>query len=161
MDSPMPSANNVTFREVGKRAEQEDVMIYAIGLAGSTGGFGGHGRPGGGYPGGGYGGGGYGGGGYGRGGYGGHRGGQMDRPDPGLEKLAAESGGGYFELKSTNDLASTFGRVVEELHHQYVLGFEPEKLDGKMHKLEVRLKQQGLTPRARQSYIAAKPENRT
>jgi Ca-activated chloride channel family protein len=161
MDSPMPSANNVTFREAGKRAEQEDVMIYAIGLAGNTGGFGGHGRPGGGYPGGGYGSGGYGGGGYGRGGYGGHRGGQMDRPDPGLEKLAAESGGGYFELKSTNDLASTFGRVVEELHHQYVLGFEPEKLDGKMHKLEVRLKQQGLTPRARQSYIAAKPENRT
>ena len=85
---------------------------------------------------------------------------QMDRPDPGLEKLAAESGGGYFELTSTNDLASTFSRVADELHHQYVLGFEPEKLDGKMHKLEVRIKQTGMTPRARHSYVAAKPEAR-
>ena len=85
----------------------------------------------------------------------------MDRPDPGLEKLAAESGGGYFELTSTNDLASTFSRVADELHHQYVLGFEPEKLDGKMHRLEVRLKQTGMTPRARHSYVTAKPESRS
>jgi Ca-activated chloride channel family protein len=167
MDSPMPSTNNVTFRDIGKRAEQEDVMVYAIGLAGQTSfghgpSHGPGGTGGGGYGGGGYGGGGYGGG-SGRGGYGGHhgRGGQMDRPDPGLEKLAAESGGGYFELTSTNDLASTFSRVADELHHQYVLGFEPEKLDGKMHRLEVRLKQTGMTPRARHSYVAAKPESRS
>ena len=155
MDSPMPSATNISFRDVGKRAEQEDVMVYAIGLAGQTS----FGRGYRGNPGGGYGGGGTGGGGYGRGGYGGGHGGRMDRPDPGLEKLAAESGGGYFELTSANDLASTFSRVADELHHQYVLGFEPEKLDGKMHKLEVRLKQAGMTPRARHSYVAAKPEN--
>jgi Ca-activated chloride channel family protein len=160
MDSPMPAATNISFREVGKRAEQEDVMVYAIGLAGQTSfGGGSRGRPGGGYGGGGYGGGGYGRGGYGGGGHGGGR--QMDRPDPGLQKLAAESGGGYFELASTNNLSSTFSRIADELHHQYVLGFEPEKLDGKMHKLEVRLKQTGLTSRARHSYVAAKPESKS
>ena len=107
-------------------------MVYAIGLAGQTS-FGHSGGRGPGGGGGGYPGGGYGGGGYGRGGYGGchGRGGQMDRPDPGLEKLAAESGGGYFELTSTNDLASTFSRVADELHHQYVLGFEPENWTGR------------------------------
>ncbi len=71
MDSPMPSATNISFREVGKRAEQEDVMVYAIGLAGQTS----FGRGYRGNPGGGYGGGGYGGGGYGHGGYGGGHGG--------------------------------------------------------------------------------------
>jgi VWFA-related protein len=169
MDSPMPAGTNISFREVGRRSEQEDVMVYAIGLNGQTPSFAGgpHGRPGGGYGGGGYGGGGggYGGGGFGRGGYGGGHGGgggrTMDHPDPGLQKLAAESGGGYFEMTSTNNLSSTFRRIADELHHQYVLGFEPEKLDGKMHKLEVRIKQTGLTPRARHSYVAAKPENRS
>jgi Ca-activated chloride channel family protein len=149
-DSPMPSATNVSFREVGHRAEQEDVMVYGIGLAGQNHMTSGYGR------GRGMGGGGHGG----YGGYGGMRGGhggEMDKPDPGLEKLAGESGGGYFELTSANDLAGTFGRVVDELHHQYLLGFEPEKLDGKSHKLEVRMKTPGLTPRARRSYVAARP----
>ena len=77
-------------------------------------------------------------------------------PDPGLAKIAGESGGGYFELTSTADLASTFTRVADELHHQYVLGFSPAKLDGKIHKLEVRLKQNGMTARSRKSYLASK-----
>ena len=56
-----------------------------------------------------------------------------------MPKIATATGGGYFELTSTNDLASTFARVAEELHHQYALGFTPAKLDGKMHTLEVRV----------------------
>jgi Ca-activated chloride channel family protein len=149
VDRPMSgSGNNVSFRDVIKRAEDEDVMVYAIGLAGQQ--YGGNLRRGGGGM--------TGGGGF--SGFGGPRQ-EPDKPDPGLAKLAALSGGGYFELTSTNDLSSTFSRVADELHHQYVLGFEPEKLDGKMHKLEVRLKQTSLTPRARHSYVAAKPEGRS
>ena len=45
------------------------------------------------------------------------------RPDGGLKKIADETGGGYFELKKTADLAPTFTRVAQELHSQYVLGF--------------------------------------
>jgi VWFA-related protein len=150
MDRPLNgSAHNVTFKDVVKRAEQEDVMVYGIGLAGGApfggGGYGGHG---------GYGG--YGG----RGGMGGYGsrggGGGVDKPDPGLAKLAGASGGGYFELTGTRDLSGTFARVVDELHRQYLIGFVPQKLDGKVHKLEVRVKGEGLSARARKSYVATR-----
>jgi Ca-activated chloride channel homolog len=77
------------------------------------------------------------------------------RPDRGLRKLAEETGGGYFELKSTDDLGPTFTRVAQELHSQYIVGFSPEALDGKVHKLEVRIKKPGMTPRTRKTYVAA------
>lgn len=81
-------------------------------------------------------------------------GGIVQKPDAGLRRIAEETGGGYFELKGTTDLNSAFTRVANELHSQYVLGFSPEKLDGKLHKIEVRVKQPGLTTRTRKSYIA-------
>src|SRR5262249_7077549 len=77
------------------------------------------------------------------------------KPDRGLKRLADETGGGYFELEKTNDLAPTFTRVAQELHSQYVIGFAPTQLDNKVHKLAVKLKQPGLTARARRSYLAA------
>jgi len=76
-------------------------------------------------------------------------------PDSGLKKIADETGGGYFELKKTADLAPTFTRVAQELHAQYVMGFSPMQLDGKVHKLLVRVKKPGMTARARRSYVAA------
>jgi len=76
------------------------------------------------------------------------------KPDSGLRKIADETGGGYFELTKTADLAPTFTRVAQELHSQYVLGFTPTSLDGKVHKLAVRMKQPGMTARARRSYLA-------
>jgi Ca-activated chloride channel family protein len=79
------------------------------------------------------------------------------KPDSGLRKVADETGGGYFELSKTAELASTFTRVAQELHSQYVLGFTPTVLDGKVHKLAVRVKQPGMSARARRSYLAAAP----
>jgi Ca-activated chloride channel homolog len=76
------------------------------------------------------------------------------KPDSGLRKIADETGGGYFELTKTAELAPTFTRIAQELHSQYVLGFTPMALDGKVHKLAVRMKQQGMTARARRSYLA-------
>jgi len=76
-------------------------------------------------------------------------------PDSGLKKIADETGGGYFELKKTADLAPTFTRVAQELHAQYVMGFTPMQLDGKVHRLSVRVKKPGMTARARRSYVAA------
>jgi Ca-activated chloride channel homolog len=76
------------------------------------------------------------------------------KPDGGLRKVADESGGGYFELTKTSELASTFTRVAQELHSQYVLGFTPMSLDGRVHKLVVRVKKQGMNARARRSYLA-------
>jgi VWFA-related protein len=80
---------------------------------------------------------------------------ERSRPDRSLKKIADETGGGYFELKKTDDLAPTFTRVAQELHSQYTLGFTPTVLDGKEHKLELKVKQPGMTARARKSYIAS------
>ena len=60
------------------------------------------------------------------------------KPDRGLKRLADESGGGYFELSKTSDLAPTFTRVAQELHSQYVLGFAPPLLDGRVHRPRAR-----------------------
>ena len=142
MDAPLTqSSTNSSLKDVMKRAEDENVMVYAIGLASSsprpvaphaeasspadmvttgeaesrrvapgfsmaTAAV-----------------------------YGGRRGARRVRarggghassgPDEGLPKIAAATGGGYFELTSANDLASTFARVADELHHQYALGLHP------------------------------------
>jgi Ca-activated chloride channel family protein len=80
------------------------------------------------------------------------------RPDRGLKRLAEETGGGYFELKKTEELGPTFTRVAAELHSQYLLGFTPKVLDGKVHKLDVRTPAKPeLKPRARRSYVASPP----
>jgi Ca-activated chloride channel family protein len=76
-------------------------------------------------------------------------------PDRGLRRLSDETGGGFFMLKKKDELGPTFTRIAQELHSQYVLGFSPETLDGKVHKLEVKLKRPGMTPRARKSYVAS------
>lgn len=125
--------NNLSFMDIMLRAQRSDVMVYAIGLES-------RGRPAIGAGGGGFG-----------GAFGGN-----NRPDPGLQAIAAETGGGYFELRRADDLASTFARVADELHRQYLIGFEPLKLDDKMHKLEVRVKKPGMKVRARKEYQATK-----
>ena len=71
--------------------------------------------------------------------------------------LYVETGGGYFELRRAEDLAATFARVADELHRQYLIGFEPPNLDGKMHKLEIKVRKSGTKVRARKEYHAAKP----
>jgi Ca-activated chloride channel family protein len=140
VDTPLNfSNNNVSLKDAMKRAQREDVMVYAIGLEGQVP-FGNRRAPLAG----------------GRGGFLGGRGAMISqKPDEGLSKIAAETGGGYFELTDANDLGSTFARVADELHRQYLLGFAPAKLDGKSHKLEVRVRPPGMTARARRSYVAS------
>jgi VWFA-related protein len=82
--------------------------------------------------------------------------GTITNPDKGIKRLAEETGGGYFLLTSAADLNATFTRVAEELHRQYVLGFTPQTLDGKLHKLELKVTQANMVARARTSYMATK-----
>jgi Ca-activated chloride channel family protein len=77
-----------------------------------------------------------------------------DLPDPGLARVAQETGGGYTEIRFGQDLGAAFARVADELHAQYLIGFAPPKRDGKVHELEVRVTQKGLKPRARKSYVS-------
>jgi hypothetical protein len=71
-----------------------------------------------------------------------------------MKTMATHSGGRAAELKLHDDLAAALAAVVDELHHQYLLGFSPATFDGTVHKLEVRVKAKGLTVRARESYVA-------
>ena len=77
------------------------------------------------------------------------------RPSRDLRKISDETGGGYFELLKTAELAPTFSRVAQELRSQYLIGFAPAALDGKVHKLDVKVSKPGMTVRARRSYLAA------
>jgi VWFA-related protein len=79
-----------------------------------------------------------------------------DMPDPGLARVAEDTGGGYTEIRFGQDLGAAFAAVADELHSQYLLGFTPPKRDGKVHSLNVRMARGGLTPRARKSYMAPK-----
>ncbi|HZT76427.1 MAG TPA: VWA domain-containing protein [Vicinamibacterales bacterium] len=141
VDEPMDfSGRAKSSKDEIKRAEDNDIMIYAIGMEGlapmqqmrATQGFGGRGimtprrndAP------------------------------MMQKPDEGMAKIAAATGGGYFELTSPGQLLGNFDRVIDELHHQYALGFVPQKLDGKLHDLTVKVTKAGYTVRARKRYLA-------
>jgi Ca-activated chloride channel family protein len=77
------------------------------------------------------------------------------KPDAILNRFANETGGGFFDLKKGADLNSSFTRIAQELRSQYLLGFSPAALDGKVHKLDVRVKRPGLKSRSRRSYVAS------
>ena len=144
VDEPVDfSGKAKSSKDVIKKAEDEDTMVYSIGVAGLSpmqpgpgasmpGGFGGpgiipptrHNQP------------------------------VMQKPDEAMAKIAAATGGGYFELNSPMDALSKFDRVIDELHHQYALGFVPQKTDGKVHELTVKVTKPGYSVRARKHYLA-------
>ena len=71
-----------------------------------------------------------------------------------LRGLAGQSGGLHFALNQNDDVNATFTQVAFELRHQYLLGFTPARLDGGIHELEVRTRNDRLTVRARKFYEA-------
>jgi len=79
-----------------------------------------------------------------------------DLPDPGLPRVAEETGGGYAEIRGGDDLSAAFARVADELHAQYLLGYAPPRRVGKVHKIDVRVDKPGFKARARRSYLAPK-----
>lgn len=80
-----------------------------------------------------------------------------DRAAAYLEELSDLSAGRFYRSGMT-DLKQTFAQVADELRHQYLLGFYPDrsKLDGSVHSLRVEVSLPGAVVRARRSYRAAK-----
>jgi len=139
-DDPGPGQVVTELKDVARRATYDEVMIYSIGLANRDdflSSFNLHnvigqpqmGRP----P---------------------NKKSKVVKPSPGLRRLAEITGGGYFELEWGQDLGATFARIADELHRQYWLAFRPNKLDGKVHTLEVKVKRPQLVARARKGYVA-------
>jgi len=77
---------------------------------------------------------------------------------PDMVELSQLTGGGHLILPHDADLRLAMVQLANELRHQYVLGFSPARMDGKQHKLEVRLLRPGMTPRSRTSYLAVEKQ---
>ncbi|HEY3883589.1 MAG TPA: VWA domain-containing protein, partial [Vicinamibacterales bacterium] len=79
--------------------------------------------------------------------------------DQSIKSLADRTGGGFFVLDNMFDMTQTFGRVAEELRHQYVFGFSPTTSADSKHKIEVKSLKPGSTTRARRVYMTLNPLN--
>jgi|GEM_PF-3260466 len=72
-------------------------------------------------------------------------------------KLVAGTGGEL--IANTNSLIAGLERAVADSNSYYVLGFRPEALDNKFHRLTVSVKgRSDIIVRSRQGYLAADPE---
>jgi Ca-activated chloride channel family protein len=76
------------------------------------------------------------------------------RPTQALRDLTRQTGGGHFSMRAFDDVNATFTRVIQELRHQYILGFSPAEADGELHEITVRVNQPGSVVRARRHYMA-------
>ncbi len=72
-----------------------------------------------------------------------------------LRTLADNTDG--LAVVDTNDLDKGFQRIVDDMTSYYLLGYYSTntKLDGKVRKIKVRVKRNGVDVRARRSYRAA------
>jgi len=69
-----------------------------------------------------------------------------------LERIAQETGGGYFDLSATETLDKIYARIEDQLRNQYSLGFSPVGNRSGYRKVRVSVKRKGLTVQARDGY---------
>jgi VWFA-related protein len=79
----------------------------------------------------------------------------------GLGQLANETGG--FLIRDTNDAASAFRRIEEDMRFYYLLAYSPsnENYDGKFRSISVKVKQPGVNVQTRQGYFAVRAAEAT
>jgi len=71
-----------------------------------------------------------------------------------LLDVIAQTGGGHFNLRRQDDLGAAFTRLAAELRHQYLIGFTPSPMDGRLHTLEVRVNRPGLRVQAPKQFVS-------
>jgi VWFA-related protein len=152
-----------TLNDAVDAADRANVAIYTIYFKGEQESSGSNGYPGqggrrggmggGGYPGGG--GGGYPGGGGGRRGGGGSSQSSVDGKKI-MEKIAARTGGRYFEAKGKDKLDEIYAQIAEELRGQYLLTYTPDVVDkeGGFHKIALKANKDDLVVVTREGYYA-------
>jgi Ca-activated chloride channel family protein len=71
-----------------------------------------------------------------------------------LGNLAHWTGGDIYLAWSAIESAEVAGRIVDELRHQYFIGFAPDTSRPGWHPIEVRTQREDLIVRARSGYVA-------
>ena len=74
-----------------------------------------------------------------------------------VHQMASDTGGGRVQLTPAEDINTLFTAIMNELHYLYLLGFTPQKADGKVHEITVKVKDPALLIRTRQHYLAPSP----
>jgi VWFA-related protein len=72
-----------------------------------------------------------------------------------LREITALTGGKFFEIEKTANLAATFLGILDEFRHRYLLSYTPKGVakDG-WHKLDVKVKNRRTSIKARPGYLA-------
>jgi VWFA-related protein len=79
----------------------------------------------------------------------------FDSVDDGPAMLTSGTGG--FVVRNANDISRALGLVARDTSTYYVMGYEPTNsvMDGKVRRIEVKAKADGLRVRARKGYLAS------
>jgi len=77
-----------------------------------------------------------------------------------LREMSEQTGGRFFRVDRKHPLKTVFDQIQQEMRSQYSLEFisSDEKKDGAYRRLEVFLRQPGLTAQARKGYYSVKPD---
>ncbi len=80
-----------------------------------------------------------------------------------LNQLALNSSGRMYFADSIDNLASAFSKIASELREFYSLGYYPkdEAKPGKIRRLKVKVDQEKVAVKARDSYVIGKPKRKT
>jgi VWFA-related protein len=77
------------------------------------------------------------------------------RRDDFLGDVSDATGGDVFEAESTRELPALFRRVLDEFRHRYLVSYSPQGVArGGWHRLDVRVRRQGVRIRARPGYLS-------
>jgi len=70
-----------------------------------------------------------------------------------LQRLARETGGGFFEVSSKTPLQTVYSRIEEELRHQYSLGYEPDRPSPGFHAIRLGTRNKAHIVQTRAGYF--------
>jgi VWFA-related protein len=71
-----------------------------------------------------------------------------------MERLARETGGGYFAVAENNPIEKIYAQIEEELRNQYSIGYTPDRSDKdkEFRKITLTTKRKDLIVRTREGY---------
>ena len=71
-----------------------------------------------------------------------------------MQRLAAETGGGFFTVNANTSIDEIYAQIEDELRNQYSIGYTPSRpeSDGKYRKLKLTTVKKGFTVRTRDGY---------